>query len=118
MTWLIILYVTVLVVSLFFYLRALFRWFRIKWYFQNTLPNCENECIKVFPRYPLFYYKMRPSPWNKRIAEGVVRRNEILMKYDKENAEQLIHADQELFWSWSAGAIATGIFAFLCVMMK
>jgi len=47
-----------------------------------------------------------------------VRRNEILMKYDKENAEQLIHAEQELFWSWSAGAIATGIFAFLCVMMK
>lgn len=117
MIWLVILYIPVLVVSLFFYLRALFRWFRIKWYFQNTLPNCENECIKVFPRYPLFYYKMRSTRWNKRIAEGVVRRNEILMEYDKENAEQLIRAEQELFWSWSAGAIATGIFA-VCLIMR
>jgi len=117
MIWLVILYVPVMGVSVFIFVRALFRWFRIKWYFQNTLPNCENECIKVFPRYPLFYYKMRPSPWNKRIAEGVVRRNEILMKYDKENAEQLIHAEQELFWSWSAGAIATGIFA-VCLIMR
>lgn len=53
---------------------------------------------------------MRSTPWNKRIAEGVVRRNEILMKYDKENAEQLISAEKELYWSWSAGAIANGDF--------
>ena len=117
MKWINILFLVAGGISVFIYVRALFRWFRIKWYFQNTLPNCENECIKVFPRYPLFYYKMRPSPWNKRIAEGVVRRNEILMKYDKENAEQLIHAEQELFWSWSAGAIATGIFA-VCLIMR
>ena len=117
MIWLVILYIPVLVVSLFFYLRALFRWFRIKWYFQNTLPNCENECIKVFPRYPLFYYKMRPSPWNKRIAEELVKRNKVLMEYDKEKAEQLISAEKELYWSWSAGAIATGIFA-VCLIMR
>ena len=117
MIWLVILYVTVLVVSLFFYLRALFRWFRIKWYFQNTLPNCENECIKVFPRYPLFYYKMRPAPWNKRIAEELVKRNKVLMEYDKEKAEQLISAEKELYWSWSAGAISTWLFA-VCLIMR
>ena len=117
MIWLVILYVPVMVVSLFFYLRALFRWFRIKWYFQNTLPYCENECIKVFPRYPLGYYKMRSTPWNDRIAEELEKRNKVLMEYNKEKAEQLISAEKELYWSWDAGALATWIFA-VCLVMR
>ena len=116
MIWLVILYIPVMGVSVFFYLRALFRWFRIKWYFQNTLPYRENECIKVFPRYPLWYYRMCSTPWYNRIAEDLEKRNQILMEYDKEKAEQLILAEKEIFWFWSAGALATGIFAFYLLM--
>ena len=116
MTWFIILYLIVFGGSLFFYLRALFRWFRIKWYFQNTLPYSEQECIKVFPRYPLWYYRMCSTPWYNRIAEDLVERNQILMEYDREKAEQLILAEKQMFWFWSTGAHATGIFAFYLLM--
>lgn len=117
MIWLVILYLIVLGISVFIYVWALFRWFRIKWYFQNTLPYCENECIKVFPRYPLWYYKMRSTPWNDRIAEDLVKRNQILMDFDKAKAEQLIRAEKQMFFSTIPVGIAT-IIAVIYLMMK
>ena len=84
MKWLIILFLVAGGITVFVYVRALVRWFQIKWYFQNMLPYCEQECIKVFPRYPLWYYKMRSTPWNDRIAEDLEKRNQILMEHDKE----------------------------------
>ena len=107
MKWINILFLVAGGISVFIYVRALFRWFRIKWYFQNTLPYCENECIKVFPRYPLWYYKMRSTPWNDRIAKDLVKRNQILMEYDKAKAEQLIRAEKQMFFSTIPVGIAT-----------
>lgn len=117
MIWLVILYVPVMGVSVFIYVRALVRWFQIKWYFQNTLPYCEQECIKVFPRYPLWYYKMRSTPWNDKIAEDLVRRNKVLMDFDKAKAEQLIHAEKQMFFSTIPVGIVT-IIAAIYLMMK
>lgn len=116
MTWLIILYLASVGISVFIWGRALFRWFQIKWYFQNILPACEKECIRVFPRYPLWHYRMLSTPWYDRIAEDLVKRNQVLMEYDKAKAEQLILAEKQMYWSWSAGALATGIFAVYLVM--
>ena len=116
MKWLVILYLAAVGTSVFIWGRALFRWFRIKWYFQNILPGCEKECIRVFPRYPLWHYRMLSTPWYDRIAEDLVKRNQVLMEYDKVKAEQLILAEKRMFWSWSAGALATGIFAFYLLM--
>ena len=113
MKWLFILFLVAEVISVFIYVRALFRWFRIKWYFQNTLPYCEQECIKVFPRYPLWYYKMRSTPWNDRIAEDLEKRNQILMEHDKEKAEQLILAEKQMFWAWIPIGLATAVFLYL-----
>ena len=45
-----------------------------------------------------------------------MKRNKVLMEYNREKAEQLISEEKELYWSWSAGALATGIFAFCMVM--
>ena len=109
----VILNLAVWCVSVFIYLRALVRWFRIKWYFQNMLPYSEQECIKVFPRYPLWYYKMRSTPWNDRIAEDLEKRNQILMEYDKEKAEQLILAEKQMFWAWIPIGLATAVFLYL-----
>ena len=117
MKWFVTLNLTVWCVSVFIYLRALFRWFRIKWYFQNTLPYSEQECIKVFPRYPLWYYKMRSTPWNDRIAEDLAKRNQVLMEYDKTKAEQLIRAEKQMFFSTSPVGIAM-IIAVIYLMMK
>ena len=117
MKWIIILFLVAGGISVFIYVRALFRWFRIKWYFQNTLPYSEQECIKVFPRYPLWYYKMRSTPWNDRIAKDLVKRNQILMEYDKAKAEQLVHAEKQMFFSTSPVGIAT-IIAVIYLMMK
>ena len=116
MKWITILFLVAGGISVFIYVLALFRWFQIKWYFQNTLPYSEQECIKVFPRYPLWYYKMRSTPWNDRIAKDLVKRNQILMEYDKAKAEQLVHAEKQMFCSWSVGGVATAIFAFAYVM--
>ena len=116
MKWINILFLVAGGISVFIYVLALVRWFQIKWYFQNTLPYSEQECIKVFPRYPLWYYRMCSTPWYNRIAEDLVKRNQILMEYDREKAEQLILAEKQMFWSWSAGALATGIFAFYLLM--
>ena len=107
MKWINILFLVAGGISVFIYVRALFRWFRIKWYFQNTLPYSEQECIKVFPRYPLWYYKMRSTPWNDRIAKDLVKRNQILMEYDKAKAEQLIRAEKQMFFSTIPVGIAT-----------
>ena len=117
MKWLVIMFLVAGGISVFLYVRALVRWFQIKWYFQNTLPYCEQECIKVFPRYPLWYYKMRSTPWNDRIAKDLVKRNQILMEYDKAKAEQLVHAEKQMFFSTIPVGIAT-IIAVIYLMMK
>ena len=117
MKWINILFLVAGGISVFIYVLALFRWFRIKWYFQNTLPYSEQECIKVFPRYPLWYYKMRSTPWNDRIAKDLVKRNQILMEYDKAKAEQLVHAEKQMFFSTIPVGIAT-IIAVIYLMMK
>ena len=117
MKWFFILFLVAGGISVFIYVRALVRWFQIKWYFQNTLPYSEQECIKVFPRYPLWYYKMRSTPWNDRIAKDLVKRNQILMEYDKAKAEQLVHAEKQMFFSTSPVGIAT-IIAVIYLMMK
>ena len=117
MKWIIILFLVAGGISVFIYVLALFRWFQIKWYFQNTLPYSEQECIKVFPRYPLWYYKMRSTPWNDRIAEDLAKRNQVLMEYDKAKAEQLVHAEKQMFFSTSPVGIAT-IIAVIYLMMK
>ena len=117
MKWINILFLVAGGISVFIYVLALFRWFQIKWYFQNTLPYSEQECIKVFPRYPLWYYKMRSTPWNDRIAKDLVKRNQILMDYDKAKAEQLVHAEKQMFFSTSPVGIAT-IIAVIYLMMK
>jgi len=117
MKWIIILFLVAGGISVFIYVLALFRWFQIKWYFQNTLPYSEQECIKVFPRYPLWYYKMRSTPWNDRIAKDLVKRNQILMEYDKAKAEQLVHAEKQMFFSTIPVGIAT-IIAVIYLIMK
>ena len=117
MKWINILFLVAGGISVFIYVLALFRWFQIKWYFQNTLPYSEQECIKVFPRYPLWYYKMRSTPWNDRIAKDLVKRNQILMEYDKAKAEQLVHAEKQMFFSTSPVGIAT-IIAVIYLIMK
>ena len=117
MKWFVILFLVAGGISVFIYVRALVRWFQIKWYFQNTLPYCEQECIKVFPRYPLWYYKMRSTPWNDRIAEDLVRRNHVLMDFDKAKAEQLIRAEKQMFFSTIPVSIAT-LIAVIYLMMK
>ena len=116
MTWLVILYLIVLAGSVCIYVRALFLWFQAKRYFRNALPYCDKECIKFFPRYPLWHYRMCSTPWYDKIAEDLVKRNQILMGYDKEKAEQLIRAEKQMFWSWSVGGVATAIVAFAYVM--
>ena len=117
MKWLFILFLVAGGISVFIYVLALVRWFRIKWYFQNMLPYCEQECIKVFPRYPLWYYKMRSTPWNDKIAEDLVRRNQVLMDFDKAKAEQLIRAEKQMFFSTIPVGIAT-IIAVIYLIMK
>ena len=113
MKWINILFLVAGGISVFIYVLALFRWFQIKWYFQNTLPYSEQECIKVFPRYPLWYYKMRSTPWNDRIAKDLVKRNQILMEHDREKAAQLILAEKQMFWAWIPIGLATAVFLYL-----
>ena len=117
MKWFVILFLAAGGITVFVYVRALVRWFQIKWFFQNVLPYSEQECIKVFPRYPLWYYKMRSTPWNDRIAKDLVKRNQILMEYDKAKAEQLVHAEKQMFFSTIPVGIAT-IIAVIYLIMK
>ena len=60
---------------------------------------------------------MRSTPWNDRIAKDLVKRNQILMEYDKAKAEQLIRAEKQMFFSTIPVGIAT-IIAVIYLMMK
>ena len=116
MIWLVILYVPLICVSVFVFVRAIFRHIDAKEYFWNNLPDCEKDCINCLPRYPLFYYKGCWG-WRGKIAEELEKRNKILMEYNKEKAEQLIRAEKDLYWSWIAGGLSTWIFA-VCLVMR
>lgn len=118
MIWLVILYLPVLCISVLFFLRALFGFIKVKEFFWNTLPDNEKECINGFPngfpRSPISdYYKEHPLPWTKETVDGLLKRNEILLKYDKEKAKQLFLVEKQMFYSWNTAVIATGIFALL-----
>ena len=52
------------------------------------------------------------------MLDGLLKRNEILLKYDKEKAKQLILAEKQLFYSLNTAVIATGIFALLFFVVK
>ena len=116
MIWLVILYVPVMSVSVFFFVRAIFKHIDAKEYFWNVLPDCEKDCINCLPRYPLSY-SQGCWGWRGKIAEEIVKRNKILMEYNKEKAEQLIRAEKDLCWTWATGAISTWILA-VCLVMR
>ena len=121
MKWLIILYLIVLAGSVCIYIRALFRFIKVKEFFGNTLPNNEKDCINGFPnglpRYPISgYYQKHPMPWAKETVDGLLKRNEILSKCDKEKAELLFLSEKQMFYSLITAIIATAIFAFAHVM--
>lgn len=123
MKWFVILYLPVLCVSVCIYVRALFRLIKVKEFFWNSLPERDKECINGFPnglpRYPISdYYKKHPLPWAKETVDELLKRNEILLKYDKEKAKQLILAEKQLFYSLNTAVIATGIFALLFFVVK
>ena len=46
-----------------------------------------------------------------------MKRNKVLMEYNREKAEQLIRAEKDLYWSWIAGGLSTWIFA-VCLVMR
>ena len=121
MTWLIILYLIVLSGSVCIYVRALFLWLKAKEFFWNSLPESKKECINGFPnglpRHPISeYYKTHPLPWAKEAVDGLLKRNEILSKCDKEKAELLFLSEKQMFYSLNTAIIATAIFAFAHVM--
>jgi len=123
MKWFVILYLPILCISVFLFLRALFRFIKVKEFFWNSLPEGDKECINGFPnglpRYPISdYYKKHPLPWAKETVDELLKRNEILLKYDKEKAKQLILAEKQLFYSLNTAVIATGIFALLFFVVK
>ena len=123
MTWLIILYLIVLAGSICIYVRALFRFIKVKEFFRNTLPNNEKDCINGFPnglpRYPISgYYQKHPLPWAKETVDELLKRNETLSKCDKEKAEQMFLSEKQMFYSLNTAIVATAIFAFAYVMMN
>lgn len=123
MIWLVILYVSVMGVSLFIFVRALFRFFNVKEYFWNILPDKEKDYINGFPnglpRYSISnYYKEHPFLWTKESVDELLKRNETLSKRDKEKAEQLFLSEKQVFYSLNTAVIATGVFAFLFFVMK
>ena len=60
MKWFVILYLPILCISVFIFLRALLRFIKVKEFFGNTLPDNEKECINGFPngfpRHPISDY--------------------------------------------------------------
>ena len=123
MIWLIILYLLVIGVSIFIFVRALFRFFKVKEYFWSALPDSEKEWINGFPnglpRHSISkYYMEHPLPWNGETVNGLLKRNEILSKCDKEKAEKLFLSEKQMFYSWNTAVIATVIFALLYWAMK
>lgn len=124
MIWLIILYLLVIGVSIFIFVRALFMFFIVKEYFWNTLPDSEKEWINGFPNglpwHPISkHYVEHPSlPWAKETVNGFLKRNGILSKCNREKAEQLILSEKRMFYSWNTAVIATVVFALLYWAMK
>ena len=123
MIWLIILYLLIIGVSIFIFVRALFRFFKAKEYFWNALPDNEKEWINGFPngfpRHPISkHYMEHPFPWTGETVNGLLKRNEILSKCDREKAEKLFLSEKQMFYSWNTAVIATGIFALLYWAMK
>jgi len=123
MIWLVILYVPVIGVSVFFFVRALFGFIKVKEFFWNTLPDNEKECINGFPngfpRYPISnYYIKHTLPWTKKNADELLKRNDILLKCDKEKAKQLFLVEKQMFYAWNTAIIASGIFIFLFFVMQ
>ena len=123
MIWLIILYLLVIGVSIFIFVRALFMFFVVKEYFWSALPDSKKEWINRFPnglpRHPISdYYVKHPLPWAKETVNGLLKRNEILLKCDREKAEQLFLSEKQMFYSWNTAVIATVVFALLYWAMK
>ena len=112
MIWFVILYVPVLCISVFFFIRAWYRYLNLKEDFRNMLPDCEKECVNAYNRYHLFYY--RNNCLNKKIKDELVRRYETLAKYDREKAGQLIRAEKRMWDSLRVMSVclAIGLFAF------
>ena len=121
MIWLFILYVPVLCVSVCIYIRALFRFIKVKEFFWNSLPERDKEYINGFPnglpRHPISgYYQKHPMPWAKETVDELLKRNETLSKCDKEKAEQMFLSEKQMFYSLNTAIVATVIFAFAYVM--
>jgi len=123
MIYFVILYLTVMGVVLFIFVRALFMFFNVKEYFWNALPDSEKEWINGFPnglpRHPISkHYMEHPLPWAKETVNGLLKRNGILSKCDKEKAEKLFLSEKQMFYSWNTAVIATVVFALLYWAMK
>ena len=118
MTWFVILYLPVLCISVFIFVRAWYRYLNLKESFRNMLPDCEKECVKGVGRYNLYYYKY--DIWNKKIKDELVRRYETLAKYDREKADELIRAEKRKWDSLREVTVclAIGMFAFLPKIIK
>ena len=112
MIWLVILYVPLICVSVFFFIRAWYRYLNLKEDFRNMLPDCEKECVNPYKRYHLFYY--RYDHLSKKIKAELVRRYETLAKHDKEKADELICAEKRMWGSLMVMSVclAIGLFAF------
>ena len=112
MKWFVILYLPVLFISFFIFLRAWYRYLDLKESFRNMLPDVEKECVNAYYRYHLFYY--RYNHLNKKIKNELVRRFETLAKYDREKADQLIRAEKRMWGSLMVMSVclAIGLFAF------
>ena len=118
MKWFVILYLPILCISVFIFLRAWYRYLNLKEVFRNMLPDCEKECVNPYKRYHLFYY--RYDHLNKKIKDELVRRFETLAKYDREKADQLIRAEKRMWRSLMVMSVslAIGLFAFLPKIIK
>ena len=112
MKWFVILYLPVLFISFFIFLRAWYRYLDLKESFRNMLPDGEKECVNPYCRYHLYYY--RYNHLDKKIKDELVRRYETLAKYDREKADQLIRAEKRMWGSLTvmSACLAIGLFAF------
>ena len=107
MTWFVILYLPVLCISVFIFIRALYRYLNLKEDFRNMLPDSEKECVNAYYKYHLYYYKY--DLWSKKIKDELVRRYETLAKYDREKADQLIRAEKRMFVFLTAVSVCSMI---------